>query len=328
MYGRRSTQVLNFRLDVYNATGSLERAFIVEMRGASISGQLSNDEEVEVSGKWKDGVLLGKTATNLTHGGTLKGKPMRRYAIVYGVLAVLLVPTPAYLLIHSLLNVVKHHPVVSPLPPNTSLPAFESKVQNDLAYAGPSGDSIGGVTRVICNLAKSWAPGQNFNCFAYDLDGDQIGVDHVVVQSTQPGSKYNYSTTWVPSSPFACNAGTSTPPNEPSGPKAIGVAIGQGTFDGAWELNGELDLCAYLYNEDPGTRYAVSCQITLYDAQNTVAADATFKGIGYEYVPSGTEVPYTLIFAPSQVKNYKADMSSVNAYEHCAWAPPLKSGGS
>jgi hypothetical protein len=315
MYGRRSTQVLNFRLNVHDSSGHLDRSFIVEMRGASISGQLSSDDEVQVSGSWRDGVLIARTATNLSNGATLRGKQMRRYAIVYGILALLLVATPISYLIHSIIGTVSKP---SGLPPNTSLSSFEANLKGQLAYVGPAGFSTGGITQAICNPPQRWASGQEFICYGYDVDQNVVGEAKLVVEPTQPGKRYNYNVDWFPTNPFTCNASSATPPPERSGPKAVGVAIGS-QYAGDWEPNGSLDFCAYLYNEDPGTHFAVSCAITLVNRTGTVVAAANFDNVGYEYVPSGTEVPYTFIFAPSQVRAYNADISYLNVGENCHW---------
>ena len=93
-YPRRSIQVLNFRVDQYNSIGHLRESVPVELRGASIIGQLSDDDEVEVTGRWKNGVLLTKAVTNVTTDGQIVGRRMRRYTALFVILGLLVIVTP------------------------------------------------------------------------------------------------------------------------------------------------------------------------------------------------------------------------------------------
>lgn len=61
-----STQVMTFRVEEYDAQGNRLPPVLVELRGFFLSGQVSEGEEVEVRGVWRNGILQADTAVAST----------------------------------------------------------------------------------------------------------------------------------------------------------------------------------------------------------------------------------------------------------------------
>jgi hypothetical protein len=63
-----SVQVLTFQLEQHDAVGKLLQPTLVELRGVSLEGQVSDGEQVTVAGKWRNGRVVAKQVTSLTTG--------------------------------------------------------------------------------------------------------------------------------------------------------------------------------------------------------------------------------------------------------------------
>jgi hypothetical protein len=77
-----SRHILSMRVEQYDSSGNRLQPVPVELRGWTLSGQVSEGEQVEVNGKWRRGVLRASRATNLSTGGTIDTHPWR-YAVLY-----------------------------------------------------------------------------------------------------------------------------------------------------------------------------------------------------------------------------------------------------
>jgi hypothetical protein len=77
--------VLSFRVDQYDARGERLPPIGVELRGYS-SGQLSDGEEVDVAGHWKDGTVRAERVINRTTGAQVKGFPGWRRIVLVAVI--------------------------------------------------------------------------------------------------------------------------------------------------------------------------------------------------------------------------------------------------
>jgi len=62
-------EVWTFRVERYDSTGAASTVIPVELRGSSISGQLSDGDVVEATGFWDDRTLFADTLTNHSVGG-------------------------------------------------------------------------------------------------------------------------------------------------------------------------------------------------------------------------------------------------------------------
>jgi hypothetical protein len=87
----RERQVLVFRVDAYDGSGDRVAPVSVEIRSLR-SGQLSDGEEVEVSGTWSKGTLSASEAMNLTTGAMIRGRnPRIRHLLIAAAFGVWLV---------------------------------------------------------------------------------------------------------------------------------------------------------------------------------------------------------------------------------------------
>jgi hypothetical protein len=75
--------ILSFRLAIFDDAGNLERLVPAELRGSSIAGALNENDEVTVSGRFRNGILRAKRIRNLTDGSevTAEGIPLVAKAI-------------------------------------------------------------------------------------------------------------------------------------------------------------------------------------------------------------------------------------------------------
>jgi hypothetical protein len=80
-------EVLSFRVDQYDAAGNRLPPVGVELRPYR-GGQVSDGEEIDVAGHWKDGTLRAKTVVNRTTGAHMTGG-WSRWAYVGGTIFLL-----------------------------------------------------------------------------------------------------------------------------------------------------------------------------------------------------------------------------------------------
>lgn len=82
-----SRHILSMRVEQYDTSGNRLQPVPVELRGWTLSGQVSEGEQVEVDGKWRGGVLRASRAANLSTGGTIdthRGRYVVLYAVAIG----------------------------------------------------------------------------------------------------------------------------------------------------------------------------------------------------------------------------------------------------
>lgn len=89
--------VLSFRVDQYDAAGNRVQPVGVELRHHRL-GQVSDGEEVEVGGRWKDGTLQAERIVNLTTGAQVKGASRRARVIITAITLVIFVGGAVFLL--------------------------------------------------------------------------------------------------------------------------------------------------------------------------------------------------------------------------------------
>ncbi|MFI8105471.1 hypothetical protein [Streptomyces sp. NPDC086023] len=82
-----SEEVWHFRLARHDADGNALRPIPVEMRALSFSGSVSNGDQVQVAGRWKDGTLRADELQNLTtqarvHNKAYRGQMMAARVII------------------------------------------------------------------------------------------------------------------------------------------------------------------------------------------------------------------------------------------------------
>lgn len=78
-----SAVVLTFRLERYDDAGDRLRPIPVQVRAPAFDGALSEGDQVQVFGTWKDGTLHSKRIVNLTTGATVKAQSMAKGLIVF-----------------------------------------------------------------------------------------------------------------------------------------------------------------------------------------------------------------------------------------------------
>ena len=91
-------QILGMRVEQYDASGNRLQPVPVELRGWTLSGQISEGEEVEVNGRWDGGVLRASRATNVSTGGTVDTHRMR-YIVVCSVAIAIFIGFGVWLLV-------------------------------------------------------------------------------------------------------------------------------------------------------------------------------------------------------------------------------------
>ena len=84
-----SVQVLTFRVERYDAHGNRVPPILVELRGASLEGRLADGDEVQVSGRWRGGLLVAKEVLSLTTGATVRARSIPMWVTLLVVLAFL-----------------------------------------------------------------------------------------------------------------------------------------------------------------------------------------------------------------------------------------------
>jgi hypothetical protein len=205
----------------------------------------------------------------------------------------------------------------SSLPPHTSLGSFDRQMNNLINYAGRVGFATAGVSRTVCIMPQVWSPGRIVHCFVYDADSNLVGMVRVVVEPNKRG-QWQGNVTWTPSNAFECDPSVTSPGQLSKERSLAGVFAGP-SVNTAWQSDGTLDLCAYLYNNSTTTALATSCEIVVQTGNHVTLARATFRGIGNEYLPPKTRLPYTFIFAKSQTYHYGSDLSNLYTSEGCSW---------
>ncbi|WP_157845209.1 hypothetical protein [Pseudofrankia sp. EUN1h] len=82
-YGdNQSSTVLTFRLERYDTDGNRLRPVPVQMRTIGFDGALGDGDEILVSGQWKDGTLHSQRMENLTTGGAVKGRSIKKMLLI------------------------------------------------------------------------------------------------------------------------------------------------------------------------------------------------------------------------------------------------------
>ena len=84
-----SDEVLSFRIDQYDGAGNRVQPVGVELRHHRL-GQVSEGEEVEVRGRWKDGTLQAERIVNLTTGAQIKGASRRARVLIAAIFLVII----------------------------------------------------------------------------------------------------------------------------------------------------------------------------------------------------------------------------------------------
>lgn len=86
-----SIQVLTFHLEQHDGVGKQLQSTLVELRGVSLEGQVSDGEEVTVAGKWRKGRVVAKQVTSQTTGATVGARRPSVWLIVPFVILLLVV---------------------------------------------------------------------------------------------------------------------------------------------------------------------------------------------------------------------------------------------
>jgi hypothetical protein len=96
--GSHSMQVITFRLEQFTEHGDRGRVLSVELRGATLRGDLANGDRVEARGRMRGGVVKAKSVQNLTTGATVAAVgSVRRRVLGGGAIAVKIVFAAAWL---------------------------------------------------------------------------------------------------------------------------------------------------------------------------------------------------------------------------------------
>ncbi len=77
-------------IDKYDAAGNRVQPVGVELRHHRL-GQVSDGQEVEVRGRWKDGTLQAERIVNLTTGAQVKGASRRARVLISAIILVIFV---------------------------------------------------------------------------------------------------------------------------------------------------------------------------------------------------------------------------------------------
>ncbi|MFE1411238.1 hypothetical protein ACFW6F_10600 [Streptomyces sp. NPDC058746] len=85
-----SEEVWHFRLTRHDADGNSLQPIPVEMRALSFSGSVSNGDEVQLAGRWRDGTLRVDELSNLTTHARVHNKAYRGQLILARVLLILI----------------------------------------------------------------------------------------------------------------------------------------------------------------------------------------------------------------------------------------------
>lgn len=91
-----SSTVLSFRVDQYDPSGNRVQPIGVELWHHR-HGQVSDGEEVEVSGHWRRGTLRAERIVNLSTGAQIKGVSRRTRVIVISIILALFIGWAAFL---------------------------------------------------------------------------------------------------------------------------------------------------------------------------------------------------------------------------------------
>lgn len=84
-------QVLSYRIELYDSSGSRQAPIPVEMRALSLRGQISEGEHVEAEGTFRRGILIASRATNLSTGAVVGAPPLLKWTLRLGVIALVTV---------------------------------------------------------------------------------------------------------------------------------------------------------------------------------------------------------------------------------------------
>jgi hypothetical protein len=97
-HGHKS--VLVFRLERYDTSGNRLRPIPVQMRAIGFDGWLSDGDEVQVTGRWKDGTLHGSRADNLTSGAAVTSQSLKKRVLLAVVAFVVMATVFGLLALH------------------------------------------------------------------------------------------------------------------------------------------------------------------------------------------------------------------------------------
>ncbi|MFI5692110.1 hypothetical protein ACIA58_09750 [Kribbella sp. NPDC051586] len=99
-----SVQVLTFHLEQHDAVGKQLQPTLVELRGTSLEGQVTDGEEVTVAGKWRKGRIVAKQVTSQTTGATVGARRPSVWLIVPFVILLLVVLAFIAFVIHGMVT--------------------------------------------------------------------------------------------------------------------------------------------------------------------------------------------------------------------------------
>lgn len=126
---------------------------------------------------------------------------------VIAVIAVAVVAVAAVLVLNKPSNTATGS--ATGLPPNTTLQAFQSNLEDQLKAPEPGGFAVTGISSVVCNMPHVWDVGNTFTCFVYDKSGSEMGTVAGTVLTTQPGGVgWNANLNWKPSPSYSGNTGS------------------------------------------------------------------------------------------------------------------------
>jgi hypothetical protein len=99
-----SIQVLTFHLEQYDAVGKELQPALVELRGVSLEGQVTDGEQVTVAGKWRNGRVVAKQVTSQTTGATVGARRPSVWLIVPFVILLLVVLAFIAFVVHGMVT--------------------------------------------------------------------------------------------------------------------------------------------------------------------------------------------------------------------------------
>ncbi|WP_329005203.1 hypothetical protein OHA18_17665 [Kribbella sp. NBC_00709] len=99
-----SVQVLTFHLEQHDAVGKELQPTLVELRGVSLEGQVTDGEDVTVTGKWRNGRVVAKQVASRTTGATVGARRPSVWLIIPFVILLLVVLAFIAFVIHGMVT--------------------------------------------------------------------------------------------------------------------------------------------------------------------------------------------------------------------------------